>query len=154
MTFDVVVEVQLREGIADPEGTTIERSLPTLGFDGVRGVRVGKCIRFTIEATDEASHEGDAQAKTAALERIDREIVGPVHANLRSRGDYRILVSPDHPTFLRTKTHSHGYVPFAMCGTGISPSGAQAYDEAHAAASPLVFDRGCDLMPWFLANAK
>jgi phosphoribosylformylglycinamidine synthase subunit PurS len=55
MTFDVVVEVQLREGIADPEGTTIERSLPTLGFDGVRGVRVGKSIRFTIESDDEAA---------------------------------------------------------------------------------------------------
>lgn len=52
MTFDVLVEVQLREGIADPEGTTIERSLPTLGFDGVRGVRVGKSIRFTVEASD------------------------------------------------------------------------------------------------------
>jgi len=55
MTFDVVVEVQLRSGVADPEGTTIERSLPTLGFDGVRGVRVGKCIRFTVEGTDEAT---------------------------------------------------------------------------------------------------
>lgn len=55
MTFDVLVEVQLREGIADPEGTTIERSLPTLGFDGVRDVRVGRCIRFTIESEDEAS---------------------------------------------------------------------------------------------------
>jgi phosphoribosylformylglycinamidine synthase len=52
MTFDVVVEVQLREGIADPEGSTIERSLPTLGFPGVRGVRVGKSIRFTIESAD------------------------------------------------------------------------------------------------------
>jgi phosphoribosylformylglycinamidine synthase len=62
MTFDVVVEVQLREGIADPEGTTIERSLPTLGFDGVRGVRVGKCIRFTIEATDEASARREVDA--------------------------------------------------------------------------------------------
>jgi phosphoribosylformylglycinamidine synthase PurS subunit len=55
MRFDVVVEVQLREGVADPEGTTIERSLPTLGFDGVRDVRVGKCIRFSIEADDEAA---------------------------------------------------------------------------------------------------
>ena len=55
MTFSVVVEVQLRQGVADPQGATIERSLPTLGFDGVKGVRVGKCIRFTLEADDEAS---------------------------------------------------------------------------------------------------
>jgi phosphoribosylformylglycinamidine synthase len=53
--FAVVVEVQLREGVADPQGATIERSLPHLGFDGVSGVRVGKSIRFTIDSEDEAA---------------------------------------------------------------------------------------------------
>jgi phosphoribosylformylglycinamidine synthase len=53
--FSVTVEVQLRPGIADPQGATIERALPTLGFDGVHDVRVGKCIRFTIEAADESA---------------------------------------------------------------------------------------------------
>jgi len=53
MRFAVTVEVQLRPGIADPQGATIERSLPTLGFDGVSDVRVGKCIRFIIDAADE-----------------------------------------------------------------------------------------------------
>ena len=33
--YDVQVEVRLRPGIADPEGATIERSLPALGFDGI-----------------------------------------------------------------------------------------------------------------------
>ncbi len=55
MIFSVHVEVRLRPGIADPQGSTVERALPTLGFDGVRGVRVGKSIRFTIEADDEAA---------------------------------------------------------------------------------------------------
>ena len=55
MIFSVHVEVRLRPGIADPQGSTVERALPTLGFDGVRGVRVGKSIRFTIEAADEAA---------------------------------------------------------------------------------------------------
>jgi phosphoribosylformylglycinamidine synthase PurS subunit len=53
--------VQLRPGIADPQGATIERSLPTLGFDGVSGVRVGKSIRFTIEAADEASARAELE---------------------------------------------------------------------------------------------
>jgi phosphoribosylformylglycinamidine synthase subunit PurS len=53
--FSVVVEVQLRSGVADPQGATIERSLPHLGFDGVSEVRVGKCIRFVIESADESS---------------------------------------------------------------------------------------------------
>jgi len=55
MNFDVTVEVRLRPGIADPQGATIERALPALGFDGVAGVRVGKSIRFTVDAIDEAA---------------------------------------------------------------------------------------------------
>ena len=55
MLFSVQVEVSLREGVADPQGATIERSLPHLGFDGVRGVRVGKAIRFDIDAADETA---------------------------------------------------------------------------------------------------
>lgn len=52
--FEVLVEVTLRPGIADPHGATIERSLPLLGVVGVTGVRVGKAIRLTVEAADEA----------------------------------------------------------------------------------------------------
>lgn len=55
MTFDVAVDVQLRAGVADPQGSTIERSLPTLGFDGISDVRVGKSIRFRVEAPDEVA---------------------------------------------------------------------------------------------------
>ena len=52
MRFFVQVDVSLREGVADPQGATIERSLPHLGFDGVRNVRVGKQIRFDLESVD------------------------------------------------------------------------------------------------------
>ena len=53
MRFDVQVETSPRAGIADPEGSTIERSLPALGFEGIEGVRVGKSFRFHVEAADE-----------------------------------------------------------------------------------------------------
>ena len=52
MRFDVVVDVRLRGGIADPAGATIERALPALGYEGVTEVSVGKTVRFTIEAVD------------------------------------------------------------------------------------------------------
>jgi phosphoribosylformylglycinamidine synthase subunit PurS len=55
MQFHALIEVRLREGIADPQGATIERSLPTLGFEGMSGVRVGKAIRLVVEADDEDS---------------------------------------------------------------------------------------------------
>ena len=53
MIFSVHVEVRLREGIADPQGSTIERALPSLGFDGVESVRSGKFFQVRVRAKDE-----------------------------------------------------------------------------------------------------
>lgn len=72
LMFEVLVEVQLRDGIADPEGLTIERALPALGFNGVSGVRVGKSLRFLVEAPDEA----EAQKQVEAM--CERFLANPV----------------------------------------------------------------------------
>ena len=61
MLFSVQVDVSLREGVADPQGATIERSLPHLGFDGVRGVTVGKLIRFEVDSASEASARAEVE---------------------------------------------------------------------------------------------
>jgi 2,3-bisphosphoglycerate-independent phosphoglycerate mutase len=103
-----------------------------------------------VEATDEASHEGRADAKIKALEEIDTHIVAPLHAALKKKGDYRILVSPDHPTPIRTKTHSHGFVPFAICGSAVKADAATSYDEVAAGKSALSFEEGWRLMGHFL----
>jgi phosphoribosylformylglycinamidine synthase subunit PurS len=70
--FSVLVEVHLRDGIADPQGATIERALPALGLGGVTGVRAGKAFRFYVAADDEASAR--AQATVVA----DRLLANPV----------------------------------------------------------------------------
>jgi 2,3-bisphosphoglycerate-independent phosphoglycerate mutase len=103
-----------------------------------------------VEAPDEASHEGRADDKIKALEEIDRHIVGPLRQALPAHGDWRVLVSPDHRTPLRTRAHSHGPVPFAMAGAGIASAGQPSYDEAVAAASELAFEKGHELMRRFL----
>ena len=83
MIFDVTVDVSLRAGVADPQGATIERSLPTLGFDGVSGVRVGKSISFEIESEDEAS----ARAEVEDLSRrfLTNPVIEDSSITLRSR---------------------------------------------------------------------
>ena len=102
-----------------------------------------------VEATDEASHEGDAERKIEALQEIDAKIVAPICEKLEGT-PHRILISPDHPTFVRTKTHTHGNVPFAMSGTGVKPDDAAEYNEATSAASDRKFPLGSDLMDFFL----
>jgi len=72
MVFDVQVEVMLREGISDPQGATIERALPALGFGGVSDIAVGKNLRFQLEADSE-----DA-ARTQVQDMCDRFLANPV----------------------------------------------------------------------------
>ncbi|MEZ6132942.1 MAG: cofactor-independent phosphoglycerate mutase [Planctomycetaceae bacterium] len=140
-----VVEVAGATGYLDTDYAAKGRAaIETLSRDDIDFVVVH------VEATDEASHEGDIAAKVQAVENIDRHIVGPVHDWLKSQGDYRILISPDHPTYLRTRTHSHGDCPFAMCGTGISPNTGSTYDEVTAAAANISFPEGHLLMGKFL----
>jgi 2,3-bisphosphoglycerate-independent phosphoglycerate mutase len=103
-----------------------------------------------IEAPDEASHQGDCAAKVRAIEEIDRHIVGPLADALQSYGDWRMMISPDHPTLLRTKMHAHGNVPVAIAGTGIAPDEFADYGDTNAAKSPLAFDEGWRTMDWFI----
>jgi 2,3-bisphosphoglycerate-independent phosphoglycerate mutase len=102
-----------------------------------------------VEAPDEASHQGDTAEKIAAIERIDTLIVAPLVKHLQGCGDHRILICPDHPTFLSTKTHSRGGVPYVVAGSGIPADSAVAYGESAALAGPLT-DPGWELMNEFL----
>ncbi|MEI8228771.1 MAG: cofactor-independent phosphoglycerate mutase [Planctomycetota bacterium] len=105
-----------------------------------------------VEAPDEASHQGDAAEKVKAIEEIDAKIVAPLLKHLAGLGDHRILVCPDHPTFISTKTHSRGPVPFVMAGSGIAPSGQRTYDELAAAAGQVTIEPGWKLMGEFLGS--
>jgi 2,3-bisphosphoglycerate-independent phosphoglycerate mutase len=103
-----------------------------------------------VEAPDEASHEGNAVEKVKAIEQIDRHVVGPLLDALKSHGQWRMMISPDHPTFLRTKTHTHGNVPVAIAGSGITADEFTSYGDGNAAKSQLAFDEGWRAMEWFI----
>ncbi|QGJ69242.1 Cofactor-independent phosphoglycerate mutase [Planctomycetales bacterium 10988] len=105
-----------------------------------------------IEAPDEASHEGRVDEKVKALEAIDHHIVGPLYELLKEMGEFRMLVTPDHPTFIRTKTHSPGFVPFTIAGSDVTPDEAKSYDETVAGKSDLSFEPGFRLMDFFTGS--
>lgn len=111
-----------------------------------------------VEAPDEASHEGRVEEKVKAIEQIDHHIVGPLVTAMMARDasadeGWRVMVSPDHPTFLSTKKHTHGDVPVCLAGGGIEPDEATAYHDGTAAASELAFPNGWDAMRWFLERS-
>ena len=159
-TGAMITAVDLLRGLAvllgwrriDVPGATgyVDTDYAAKGRYAIDALNEVELVCVHVEATDEASHQGDAAMKVKALEDVDRHVVGPVAKALRSRGDHRILISADHPTLLRTKTHAHGYVPWVMSGSGIEPDAASRYDDATAAKSHRVFEQGWRLMGDFL----
>ncbi len=108
-----------------------------------------------VESPDEAGHAGDADAKLAAIEAIDREIVSRARAaapRFARDGGLRILAMPDHPTPVAIKTHSREPVPFVLAGPGIAGNGADRYDEAAATRTGLKLDPGRLVMDRLLAR--
>jgi len=97
-----------------------------------------------VEAPDEAAHSGSAEDKIEAIQRIDREMVGQFR-NWK-RDELRLLVLPDHPTPLSTRTHSGEPVPFMLWGGGFTGNGVGRFTEAEAGKTGLLVDPGCNIM--------
>ena len=71
------VYVSLKEGVLDPQGKAVHRSLATLGFEEVRGVRIGRAITLEVEGTDRA------QAEARLEEMCQKLLANPVIEDYR-----------------------------------------------------------------------
>lgn len=94
-----------------------------------------------VEATDEAGHQGDVEAKVSALEAWDREVIGPMVAALTERGRFRLLLLPDHATPCTVRTHTAVPVPFLFVDSEVAGPGGR-YCEASVAGSAPVAGHG------------
>lgn len=65
--FRVSVHIVPKEGILDPQGTTVERSLPALGFRGVANVRVGRFITLEVEGEEEGAVREEVESMCRQL---------------------------------------------------------------------------------------
>jgi len=102
-----------------------------------------------IEATDEAGHNQDLRMKITCIERIDKLVIGTILENLKEK-EFRILITPDHPTPVSKRTHTDEPVPFLIYGKGIQGGSFSSYNEKEAANSSLFFESGEKLLEYFL----
>jgi 2,3-bisphosphoglycerate-independent phosphoglycerate mutase len=92
-----------------------------------------------VEATDEAAHQGDAREKVTALERWDREVIGPLSEALDDAGEpYRILLMPDHATPCAIKTHTSDPVPYLLFDSARDGPGGEYTEGGVAGREPVV----------------
>ncbi|KPK98423.1 MAG: phosphoglycerate mutase [Omnitrophica WOR_2 bacterium SM23_72] len=116
----------------------------------VKSLQKNDFVFVHVEAPDEAGHNGDLREKITAIERFDQLVVGTIMEAFRDKGDFRILVMPDHATPISVKTHTRDKVPFGIYGTGIEPKDFLNYSEKEAQKSDLYFDKGYELMDYFI----
>jgi len=105
-----------------------------------------------VEAPDEAGHNGDLREKILAIERFDQLVVGTILEALKKQDDFRVLVLPDHATPVSLKTHTSDIVPFGIFGKGIIGREFLNYSEKEAQKSDLYFDKGHELMDYFIKS--
>ena len=71
-TFTVEAEIMPKRGVNDPQGESVLSGLKLLGFEGASRVRVGKLIRFRVQA------ESEATARDQATEMCEKLLANPV----------------------------------------------------------------------------
>ena len=162
----VVSAVDLIKGIGilaglevlDVEGATgnINTNFKGKGEAALKSLLDGKdFVYIHVEAADESGHRFELENKIKAIEKIDSEILAPILEGLkRAREDYAVLLLPDHPTPLSTRTHARDPVPFVLYTSvkDLSPS-APAYNEFDVSQTNFV-PVGCELIKKLFAVGK
>ena len=70
--FKAKIDVTLKKSVLDPQGQTVLQALHSLGFQGVKGLRVGKHFELTLNSGDRKKAE--AELKTMC----DRLLTNPI----------------------------------------------------------------------------
>jgi len=102
-------------------------------------------VLVNIKGADEAGHDGDARAKAAFIERLDRalEPLADIDSTL-------LLVCADHSTPCDIRDHSADPVPVLIRGEGVRVDHVRAFDEISCATGGLHRITGPSLMPILL----
>jgi len=99
-------------------------------------------VLLNIKGADEAGHDGDFNAKTQFLTRVDAAL-----SNLVIDESTLVIVTADHTTPVSLKEHSGDPVPFLIRGKGVRADQTSAFNEYSAASGGMDRIYGHDMMP-------
>ena len=89
-----------------------------------------------VAATDEAGHDGDVDAKIAALEHWDSRLLAGLIEYLEATGPWRLLWVPDHVTATRRRVHTATPVPYLLYDSAVPGAGGVLAEDAVAGLRP------------------
>ena len=160
-TGAVISAVDLLKGIAicsgmstpEVEGATgyIDTNFEGKAEAAVKELQSGKdMVYIHLEAPDECGHRNEPENKVRSIELIDQRVLPIVLEELEKYDDYKVMILPDHPTPIVTKTHAADPVPYLIYQKSKPQTGVDTINEETAKATGVFVDDGPSLMPHFL----
>lgn len=107
-------------------------------------------VYIHFEAPDECGHRNEPENKVKAIEMIDSRVLPRLLEGLKAYDDYKIMILPDHPTPIVTRTHASDPVPYLIYHKNKEVTGVATINENTAKATGVFIDHGPDIMAHFL----
>ena len=106
-----------------------------------------------VEAPDEMGHQGSLERKLKAIEFLDERVIKVVKEQMDASGaEYRMLVTPDHPTPIVLRTHTPDPIPFLLYDSTRQRRRIGFYNEKEAMESGIVVEDGYQMIDKLLEN--
>lgn len=110
-------------------------------------------VYIHFEAPDECGHRHEVDNKVKAIEIIDKEVLGYLREKMDKFDNYRIMILPDHPTPLVTKTHASDPVPYIIYEKAADKdNGIVSVNENTAKETGIYIEEGHTLINKFLGK--
>lgn len=158
----IVSAVDLLKGIANCAGMEVAEVPGATGyidtdFEGKAKAALDLLTRNDLvyvhfEAPDECGHRNEPENKVKAIEMIDSRVLPILEKGLEQYEDYKILLLPDHPTPIVTRTHASDPVPYLLYQKSAPKTGVDTINEETAKATGIYMENGPAMMPHFLGQ--
>jgi 2,3-bisphosphoglycerate-independent phosphoglycerate mutase len=136
----VISAVDLVKGLGTYAGMEIINVKGATGLDNtnyegkadaaLKALKTNDLVFVHVEAPDEAGHCKDYKLKVKTIEDLDKRLLGKILDGISE--PYAIAILPDHPTPIKTGTHSREPVPFSIASPFLKPDGVKKFDEFSA----------------------
>lgn len=151
---DLIKGVSIYAGfdVIDVEGAT---GLYNTNYEGkadacLKALKSYDLVWVHVEASDEASHEGDLDLKIKTIEYFDKRLVGRVLDSIDE--DIHIALLPDHFTPVSMRTHVADAVPFLIYDPQKEADEVSQFDEFSCAKGSLGLLKGDNFIRIFLGK--
>lgn len=138
--------------VAEVEGATgyIDTNFEGKAEAGLDILERNDLVYIHFEATDECGHRNEPENKVRAIEMIDERVLPVLFDGLKKYDDYKIMVLPDHPTPIVTRTHASDPVPYLIYHKNKEIEGVETINEETAEQTGNFIDFGPGIMKHFI----